>query len=390
MKARKLLHRTATTSVLLLSTVSCDTGSREGARAAAGAAPAAIWRVAAEPRLRLNGNDTVDLGDVAGLARLSSEDLVVAVSHPVGVHLFAPGGTYRRTFGRRGDGPGEFRTVEGLALLGDSLVVFDLEEQAHHFAPDGRFLRRQPRPEGGGDLRGMLATGDRVVRELAFDHIPHGGTGQTTETLLRVSTSDRQPLGTFPSMRMTRAPNGQSIGDLFSPSTRVAVFPDGVCAGHAGGRDILCVDAAGDTVGTIEVSGRAAVPVRIEDIEAYFFDVYRANPSAPKAQNDAEVARLRERLRFASELGIFGRLLAARDGRLWVGPPSTDIYRWANPHAVPDGATTWSVFERTGAWVADIELPPRVLPFDVGADHVLGVTRDADDEVVVVLFDIVK
>jgi hypothetical protein len=74
-----------------------------------------------------------------------------------------------------------------------------------------------------------------------------------------------------------------------------------------------------------------------------------------------------------------GRWLRSRTGELWVRTyVSEDGFRasvWPT-NAVP---SDWSIYDRQGRWVADCRLPARFSPVDVGADYVLGVSRDADD-----------
>ncbi len=143
-------------------------------------------------------------------------------------------------------------------------------------------------------------------------------------------------------------------------------------------------------MGAIHLSQRSPVAVSESDRQAFFDDVAVANPGVAKAEIDAEVARLRAQRTFARELGYFGRLVAGRDGLLWVGPPSTDAYRFANPNAVPLTETVWSVYPRAGDWIADVSMPAGFLPLEVGPDHVAGVTRDSADEAVVVIHDLIR
>jgi hypothetical protein len=268
--------------------------------------------------------------------------------------------------------------------------VVDLEDVAEYFTLDGRLLRTTNRPAGGGRLYGMLADGDRVVGQLLTDSVRAGEWVQIPETIVRVLGETRRVLGTFPSQRLTRREDGRLDGDVYAPHNRVVVFPDGFCAGFTGDIDIECFDDEGTRIGVIALSHRSAIPVSEADREAFFGDVAVANLGVPKSEIDAEVARLRERRSFAKELGFFGRLLASRDGLLWVGPPSTDAYRFANRNAVPTTVTTWSLYTRAGVWVAEVTLPARFLPLDVGADYVAGVTRDDVDEVVVLVYDLTR
>lgn len=348
------------------------------------------WAVAEQPRHRIQSGSDIDLGDVAGVALLGSGEIIVATMRPAAVRVFDSTGRFLRELGRRGRGPGEFMSVDRLLRLGDTLLVFDLSDTAHRFLVSGEFLGTQPRTVGGALLHGVLAGGDRVIGELDRSGIPLGSAGAATERLRRVGTEQVQALGEFVTQSFRRDRDGEFDSDVFAPHNRVAVFENGFCAGYAGDRRIQCFDTSGSIIGEITLTSRTTVAVEASDREAFFSDVYRANAGAPKAESDAQIAALRERLRFASELGYFGRLLASRDGLLWVGPPSTDSYRWANPYAVPDKATVWSVFSRDGHWKSELRLPERFLPMEVGHDYVAGAFRDSVDEVEVLVFELLK
>jgi hypothetical protein len=56
--------------------------------------------------------------------------------------IFDPAGRFVRTFGRAGDGPGEFRAIIGLAFgSGDSLFVFENNRRIHVLDPQLRHIR---------------------------------------------------------------------------------------------------------------------------------------------------------------------------------------------------------------------------------------------------------
>lgn len=362
---------------------------RDGTSEQAAAPSVPVWRLGTAPRVRIASDDAIDLGDVSAVAVLSSGEIVVATMYPPGLHVFGSDGAFARSIGRRGRGPGEFTSVDRVDRLGDTLVVFDLEEVAQRFLPSGSFLGAEARPEGGGRLLGLFANGDRLVSQLDRSDIAVGASGPSVERLERVGRGARRPLGAFPSQSFRRDGEGRYDSDVYAPHNRAVALADGFCAGFSGGQRIGCFDGAGRPSGELLLTHRERVAVTDADREAYFGDVYIANSDAPRAQVDAEVARMRERRTFAKDLGYFGRLLAGRDSLVWVGPPSTDSYRFANPNALPDSATTWSVFTRDGRWVAEVRLPPRFLPLEVRAGYVAGITRDADDEVVVLVFDLI-
>jgi glutamate mutase epsilon subunit len=45
----------------------------------------------------------------------------------------------------------------------------------------------------------------------------------------------------------------------------------------------------------------------------------------------------------------------------------------------PTTPTHWNVFAPDGRLLSEVTLPARFTPFEVGADYVLGVSRDNDD-----------
>jgi hypothetical protein len=66
----------------------------------------------------------------------------------------------------------------------------------------------------------------------------------------------------------------------------------------------------------------------------------------------------------------FGSMRIARDGGIWVQSYRTE---W------DEGASTWLVFDDTGALSATIELPSALSPTDIGDDYVLGIERNELD-----------
>jgi len=71
------------------------------------------------------------------------------------IHVVGPDGEYRHTIGRSGEGPGEFRRPDGLAVMRDGRVVIaDLGHRAYHiFGADGEFERMVGMAPEEGDIR---------------------------------------------------------------------------------------------------------------------------------------------------------------------------------------------------------------------------------------------
>ena len=73
-----------------------------------------------------------------------STDGHVFASEPQFAHVivFGPDGSYVRTIGRRGLGPGEFQVPGNLSWTGDTLVVFDFQSGGNLFSVEGEYYGR--------------------------------------------------------------------------------------------------------------------------------------------------------------------------------------------------------------------------------------------------------
>jgi hypothetical protein len=123
------------------------------------------------PRLTLTpvqriADTELDAGKVGLLAVGPDGTIVVVDRKPLQILAFSPGAG-RRSIGRSGAGPGEYRSVESLAWLHDTLVVLD--ERLHRVSlfsiETGRGLASFPyaRAGDGGILADLLSRGDGAV-----------------------------------------------------------------------------------------------------------------------------------------------------------------------------------------------------------------------------------
>ena len=110
-------------------------------------APAALSSQPSAPRLaitrevRIDGN-TNDLVAMGAILVLSNGTIVVDQDEDGTVRYFSREGTPLRTFGGKGDGPGEFRRVRYIGLTGDSVWAYDVsQERITHITPDYKVAR---------------------------------------------------------------------------------------------------------------------------------------------------------------------------------------------------------------------------------------------------------
>ena len=87
-------------------------------------------RAASAPILRIGGAEGEEqtlFNRISGVVRLSSGDVAIANQGSNEIRWFSAAGTYLRTTGRNGAGPGEYRGLGRLLLLpGDSVIAAEM------------------------------------------------------------------------------------------------------------------------------------------------------------------------------------------------------------------------------------------------------------------------
>lgn len=136
----------------------------------------------AQPLLRLEASRVAVLGVPDGDGAIGTpiavardrqgRFLVVSREFPDEIQIFSPSGAYLGKAGRSGEGPGEFRSVSQVFVLGDSIHILDTRLRRHSvLSKDLRHVRSESVPLellGGGILPmpGGVLVANAVVRTL--------------------------------------------------------------------------------------------------------------------------------------------------------------------------------------------------------------------------------
>src|SRR5688572_6584802 len=105
-----------------------------------------VWRLDRTPAIEI-GRAPIELHRVVDAALLSSGEVAIADAGNSRIVIVSPQGRLVRAIGRAGAGPGEFRGLSRLSVVGDTMVAYDaLQNRASAFRLDGTHLQTRPLP----------------------------------------------------------------------------------------------------------------------------------------------------------------------------------------------------------------------------------------------------
>lgn len=336
----------------------------------------AKWTVSAEPSLdigRAEGDPAYELYGVTAALRLDDGRIAVANGRVGEIRFFDAAGRHVATIGAEGEGPGEFRSIDGVWRLGpDSLLAWDRQlARWTVFAADGS-LGRVIRPQPGGMNPGSLPPledGSLIVTDLWLD-IAIGEPRTMYEHVLRYGADGvlLDTVGRFPSFTGIATERGAIFRPIFGPRTMYSAGGDGFWIGYGTGYEVLGFDERGElrTRITWEGPDRTATGA---DAEAD-----RQGRAAVIPDEDARrdyAAQLAE-LPVEERFPAYEILFHDREGCTW-------LMAYRKPGPVAAATRAWTVIDAAGRWLGDLDLPASLLPLDIGMDYILGVERDELD-----------
>lgn len=259
------------------------------------------------------------------------------------VHLDSDG-DHVRTFGRPGEGPGEFGMPGQVVVLGSGqLAIPDLQHaRVHVFGADGTFVRSVPTPHADGVPGGRLgAHGDSGLLGQKNVIIVMQAGGQAPEV------PDTRPIGYWdmaedapePISRViddawlpqmdteTVTVSGMTIGAMtaFRPSLRTAFLPDGRMA--VADSTTYAIRIVDPDQGMVDVWERPLAPWPVTESDQEDHREYLGEQGGGQMQimgpggaiDASELQRARiDNMAFWPERAIIASLRADEDGRLWV------------------------------------------------------------------------
>lgn len=350
-----------------------------------------MWTVSTKPILNIGAEseDTLEtFGQVHGVARSATGEIVVADQNNYSLRYFGPKGVFLRAVGRRGDGPGEFRAILRMLHCADSLFVTEFgTDKWTVFSEAGKLGRSfnmgAMRSTAGGGARSMSAATPYAIRcnslgmfiglgwESGRDDKP--GTFRSIVPYWLASSLGKVsvPLGDFGgSERWGEADSdGRLRGTVPLPLGKQPVIAIGRTRAYIGTADsfvIMVFGLDGRRTGTIR---KSLLPGRTTQADINrFIAIDTAGLSASRVKSRLLFF---DQVKWPQTLPAYAALIVDSDDNLWVQ---------SYPRA---GAKTslWSIFSPSGNEIAQAALPLNMVVHEIGKDYVLGVVPEPPDGV---------
>lgn len=355
---------------------------------------APTWSLAAAPMASIGGakDSTIDLTQ-SGLATMVDGGRVVVSSvQPPQLLVYDSAGTEVSRLGRAGEGPGEYRFITGLAVLGtDTLLAYDIvSRKGLLFGLDGEWRGAVEFPLSGMavpfQLSGRTASGIYVFNlQSPFTQAPEGAddvfrvdmpvvTWTAGSTVYDTAFMIKGPESFESSIDIGgAAPIDIARPIAFGATPFVAVGTDLIWSTTGEAFTFQGRDPTGALKRIVRVA-RAPRPVTEGDRGRYKTILKQVwenarNMGAPPAMIESELAKI-DKTNFSPTYPAIGQLMVARDGNVWV---TTGV-------PMIDSVMVWAVFDREGKFLAKVTLPEGLL-FSATTDRVVLRHEDEDDVV---------
>ena len=339
-----------------------------------------------------SGPSELLFGRIASASRDQAGNFIVADGQALDVRVFDSQGQHVFSFGQKGEGPGDFQSLDAAWALEDGslLAVDDHLGRISRFDPNGRVIETAAiennivlsanifRPGGRGmvlsyanpppsfesaaelalssadDLASLFFAGEANRRVLFVRHRLDG-------TLVDTIAEGRQA-------GMASAPAGRDGFSLFqvpfSSESAMAISTHGMAFVPGNAFEVHVFDPDGALHMIARIDERP--PERTEALLDAFVRGSFPNASDARLANEIEQRRT---IPLPDSLPGYVDVLLGPGGELWAE-------RFTMPGA---DSVRWDVFRPDGVYVGRVMVPPSLQLWQVGFDDVLGIARDELD-----------
>lgn len=339
----------------------------------------------AEETLRVGSIEDPDyqFGNIVGVVADDEGNFYVGDQQAREVKVYDSTGTYLRTIGRPGEGPGEFGVgMAQMTIVGDTLMVFDQATQrVNRFDLQGEPLEAVSTPFAGSAPVLLQFTSDgRVYQQLRRFLNPQQGPAGGIDSLDVIVKRNRDGStgDTLMILQGGQTFSAQGI-KIFSPEPVWAILDDNsVVAGRNDNYELTIhsSDGAPTDVFRRDVGAREVTDSDKETLLNALIGFMEDQGIPPQA-----LQQIRGSLSFADQYPMFVQILSGPSGSMWLRRPR--IVSEMDPAALESfnilqdiGSPNWDVFDRDGKFLGVVEFPDRFTLLNFEDSHALGVWRD--------------
>jgi len=354
------------------------------------------WALSPEPILDIGvveGDPVYQLDQVRDVARTSSGDVVVANRGSQEIRFYDSTGQFLRRFGGEGDGPGEFRQLEGFQLRSsDTVVAFDYSGRVTAFGPAAEVVWTAML--GAGEpLRSPSSFGDGAfLQAFAIDAfqilVVEARSGPSRiltvpAALVRYSSAavPMDTIGVFPGFDVASVemPGGaQGTGSaLFGRSLTYAAHQEHTYVGTGDGYEIRVLGLDGSLVRIVR---RLNLDLRVTQaaVDSLVSDLLRTIEDPDRRSRQEQIYAVTP---LPEARAPYSDILVDSDGYLWVSGYHLGSAR---------KPTRFTVFDPDSRWLGEMTVPENFQVFEIGEDYVLGVATDELDVEHVRMYGLVR
>lgn len=342
------------------------------------------WTVSKSPELSIGeGQDGELLYEVTAGRQFADGAFVIANQGSYQLLFYSHEGVLERSVGRQGSGPNEFRSLDVLEVIADSVWVYDVVNQRISVLDrTGEFLRLIPlvtvSHAGPARVVGVFGDGSILLlgHEPGITWPPEPGLRPAYRRALVLNPDGTiSDLGRFFRGESYWVPAGGNIYDVGRPFGREA-FTDvhGTEWFYTAGAEyrVERYDMHGRLRGVYSYPGEPR-SVTQDDLDAYL-ERFRAEVGRPTLRE-----QLLRKSPLPERMPAYAGLMIDGEGNVW-----------AAPCAAAEPPRCWHVYQRWSPQFAKVCLPDHFTALDIAGGSVLGVLRDENDVERIVRYRLVR
>ncbi len=356
------------------------------------------WTVEEEVRIgALEGSPEYQFGQIGGMTVDSEGRVFVLDAQAQHIQVYNPDGSYERTIGKKGGGPGELQgAIFVLMGPGDTLLVPDMQNQrVNRYAPDGSSLGSfRLSLEKGLPMQFRATPSGILAQQLRPFALPGQPTPEMIDAIVVINPDGTviDTLKTFPSGETIKLSGAAPEINIYSPEPVWELTEEMRLLFGVNDQYNIGVYSPDGGLERIIRKPFELKPVADRDRQVVIEFLERTWGEAgvpPEA-----LSQLRNMVHFGDAFPAFSTIAAGPVGTIWVqhiqAASELSEEELESYNLIEDaGARDWDVFDSEGRLLGVISMPPRFAPRIFRGDKIYGVWRDELDVQYVVRLRIV-